>query len=92
MGKYSLIISVKAKEEISCLYKLGDKSIIRKLDRILQELMDHPKTGTGKVEQLRGDLVGCWSRRLNKQHRIVYEIKDDIVTVLVLSVRGHYGD
>jgi len=92
MGNYTLIISEDAQKEISYFYKLGDKAIIRKLEKILEELIDHPTKGTGKVEQLRGDLAGCWSRRLNKKHRIVYEVNENIVTVFVISASGHYGD
>ena len=92
MGKYSLVISAKAQAEIKYLYKLGERSIIRKLETILQELMDHPTTGTGKVEPLRGNFAGCWSRRLNRKHRIVYEINDSTVSVFVISVQSHYGD
>ncbi|WP_263053223.1 Txe/YoeB family addiction module toxin [Pelodictyon phaeoclathratiforme] len=47
----------------------------------------HPKTGTGKPEALKGSLSGCWSRRVNKQHRIVYEITESMVTVFVISAR-----
>ncbi|MFZ4802249.1 MAG: Txe/YoeB family addiction module toxin [Chlorobium sp.] len=49
----------------------------------------HPSTGTGKPEALRGDMSGCWSKRVNKQHRIVYEITESIVTVFVISARIH---
>ncbi len=72
--------------------KVGDEVILKKIKRILFELSEHPKEGRGRVEQLRGNLSGCWSRRLNHQHRMVYEINDRTVTVLVLSLRGHYGD
>ena len=92
MGNYTLIISKDAQKEITYFYKLGDKVIIRKLGKILEELIDHPTIGTGKVEQLRGDLAGCWLRRLNKKHRIVYEVNESIVTVFVVSASGHYGD
>ena len=92
MGKYSLVISAKAQAEIKYLYKLGERSIIRKLKTILLELMDHPTTGTAKVEPLRGNFAGCWSRRLNRKHRIIYEINDGTVTVAVITLRGHYSD
>jgi toxin YoeB len=47
-----------------------------------------PFTGTGKPELLKHKLSGIWSRRINKEHRLIYEVKDDIV--FILSVRGHY--
>lgn len=69
MGNYTLIISKDAQKEISYFYKLNDNAIIKKLEKNFEELIEHPTTGTGKVEQLRGDLAGCWSRRINKKHR-----------------------
>ena len=54
--------------------------------------MEHPATGTGQVEALKGNLSGYWSRRINKQFRIIYTIYEDIVTVMVISVKSHYGD
>ena len=92
MGKYFIDITDDAKEEIRYWHKVGDKAILKKIKQILLELSDHPTKGTGKVEQLRGDLAGYWSRRLNKQHRIVYEINESIVTVFVISAYGHYGE
>ncbi len=92
MGQYSVVVSEEAKEDLRYWKKVGDTSVLRKIDRIFQELALHPSTGTGKPEALRGDMSGCWSRRVNKQHRIVYEITENIVTVFVISARGHYGD
>jgi toxin YoeB len=66
------------------------KKELEKLFSILKELEEHPKTGTGKPEQLRYDLSGFWSRRLNRKDRIIYEIDEDGAVVTVLSVLGHY--
>ncbi|MCB0506479.1 MAG: Txe/YoeB family addiction module toxin [Cyclobacteriaceae bacterium] len=54
--------------------------------------MEHPTTGTGQPEMLKHDLAGLYSRRINKKHRLVYSIKEQIVTVYVLSAWSHYGD
>jgi len=54
----------------------------------LEELAEHPFTGTGKPEPLKHDLSGMWSRRINGEHRLVYEIEDD--TVFFYSAKGHY--
>ena len=54
------------------------------------ELQEHPRTGTGQIEQLKYYEEETWSRRINKEHRLVYRIYDDIVEVLVLSTYGHY--
>ena len=63
-----------------------------KIEKIFDELYEHPTSGIGKAERLKGDLSGYWSRRLNKKDRMVYKIENSIVTVYVLSLRGHYGD
>lgn len=68
----------------------GGDATKRKIKQLLKELEEHPRTGTGKPELLSGDIKGVWSRRINKKDRILYEIHDEIVIVLVLSMRGHY--
>ena len=63
---------------------------IKKLKSLLAELQEHPRTGTGQVELLKHYKEETWSRRINKEHRLVYRIHEDIVEVLVLSAYGHY--
>lgn len=89
---YTLAITSQAKTDIAYLKKNGGKAVTNKIEKLLQELMDHPKTGTGQVEQLKGSMQGKWSRRIDKKNRLVYSIDDEIVTVEVISARGHYGD
>lgn len=72
--------------------KSGQKKTLLKIAALLEELCEHPTTGTGKVEQLKGDLEGYWSRRINKASRLIYKIEEDIITVFVISLKGHYGD
>jgi toxin YoeB len=60
--------------------------------RLLEEIQEHPRTGTGHPEQLSGDLTGKWSRRITKKHRLIYEIHDMEVIVIVISAYGHYSD
>lgn len=54
------------------------------------ELREHPRTGTGQVEPLKGYDGTVYSRRITGEHRLVYKIYDDVVEVLVLSAFGHY--
>ena len=63
-----------------------------KAQRFLEEMKVHPKTGTGHPEPLRGDRSGQWSRQITKKHRMVYEIHETEVIVLVLAAYGHYDD
>ena len=64
----------------------------KKLVKLLNELMEHPRTGTGHPEPLKsGDSI-TYSRRISKNDRLIYDIYEEKVTVLVLTVEGHYGD
>lgn len=63
-----------------------------KLEKFISELAEHPYTGTGHPEPLKGNRSGQWSRTITKKHRLVYEVHDDVVVVLVLSAYGHYDD
>lgn len=89
---YTLHITVQAKKDIAYLKKNGGKAITRKIEKLLIELMEHPRTGTGQVEQLKGERQGQWSRRIDKTNRLIYTIENEFVTVEVISVKGHYDD
>ncbi len=89
---FTLDITDQAKKDIESLKKSGGKALERKIEALLLELIEHPKTGTGQVEQLRGDRQGQWSRKIDKKNRLVYTIYDEFEMVEVLSAKGHYGD
>ena len=89
---YTIIFTPDAQEDIQKLNKLGDTAVLTKIDRLLDELREHPTTGTGKPKTLKGNLSGCWSRRITDKHRLVYRIVDQTVTVNILNCYGHYDD
>ncbi|MEO9869448.1 Txe/YoeB family addiction module toxin [Ekhidna sp.] len=89
---YILEFSDQALEDIEKHKKTGDQSVLKKIQRLLNELMEHPKTGTGQPEMLKHELAGLYSRRINRKHRLVYSIEEEIVTVYVLNAYSHYGD
>jgi toxin-antitoxin system, toxin component, Txe/YoeB family len=91
MRRYEVEISAEAENDILKLRKTGERATLKKLDALLVELEIHPKSGTGHPEQLK-NRTGLWSRRITQKHRLVYRIDDNIITVLVLSSYGHYGD
>ena len=68
--------------------KAGNKAVLNKILSLLEEIKEHPLTGTGKPEPLKYELTGYWSRRINKFHRLVYEVEDQIV--IIHSAYGHY--
>lgn len=85
---YHLDFTEKAIEDIAAHKKANNKAVLKKLLTLLEELAEHPFTGTGKPEPLRHSLSGCWSRRINKEHRLVYEVIEN--RVIILSTKGHY--
>lgn len=87
---YELEFTQEALDDIQRHKRSGNKPLLKKLEKLLQELRQHPHTGTGQVEMLKHYKEETWSRRINDVHRLVYRIKDDVVVVLVLSAYGHY--
>lgn len=89
---YTLQLTDDAIEDIEYLKKAGDKAILKKLAVLLEELTDHPYTGTGQPEELKYNFSGYWSRRINNKHRLVYLIEEKRKMVIILYSRGHYKD
>ena len=88
---YRIVFDTKAEKDIDFISKSGNKSDLKKLDKIFLELQIHPHTGTGNPEQLKHNLSGYWSRRLNKKDRLIYQIIEEPDNlVVVISALGHY--
>lgn len=58
-----------------------NKKIVSKIDTLIFDIQEHPFTGLGKPEPLKGELSGYWSRRITEEHRLVYTVEDDIIIV-----------
>ena len=65
-----------------------DKKIREKIIKLLNEIVETPFTGTGKPESLKHNLKGCWSRRITKEHRLVYQVTPN--SIIVISCKFHY--
>lgn len=89
--KYDIEFADEALADIYRLAKSEPKAYAKCL-KLLEELAEHPTTGTGKPHQLTGNRAGQWSRSITKKHRLVYEIEGCHVKVYVLSAYGHYDD
>ncbi len=65
---------------------------MNKITALINDIQLHPFEGIGKPEPLKHQLAGKWSRRINQEHRIVYEITDhNTIEILdILSLKGHY--
>ena len=88
---YRVKLLPSAEEDMIRLRRSEPKAFNKALD-LLDELMEPPRTGTGHPEPLSGDRAGQWSRRITLKHRLVYEIRETEVVVLVLTAYGHYDD
>ncbi len=65
-----------------------DKKIFKKINTLIKECQRTPFSGTGKPEPLKHELAGAWSRRIDKEHRLVYRVKDG--TLEIAQCRHHY--
>lgn len=88
---YQIEFSTEAQKTIS-KWKKSNPTAFQKLYRLLPELEQHPRTGTGHPEALKGGQGITYSRRLTANDRIIYDIHDAIVTVLIIALKGHYSD
>ena len=87
---YKVNLSDQAKADYAYFVHSGNQQAMKKIAKLIEELREHPFTGTGKPEQLKYALNNCWSRRINFEHRIVYKVNGDTVEVYVLTMRYHY--
>jgi toxin YoeB len=92
MGKYKIAISDSAKKHLAEWKKSGRASSLKRIGQIFKELSAHPYEGIGSPEKLKFNFANCWSRRIDKKNRIIYQVNENIVTVFVVSVKGHYLD
>ncbi|MBO4475154.1 MAG: Txe/YoeB family addiction module toxin [Bacteroidales bacterium] len=71
-------------------WKRTDGKTVEKIKDILRDIAEHPYAGIGKPEPLKHNLTGKWSRRINKNDRIIYSVDGDLVLVYIFSMKGHY--
>lgn len=85
---YKFYWEVKALKEFEYFLKY-DQKISVKITRLLEDIKLHPYTGIGKPEALKNNLSGYWSRRITKEHRLVYKVENGII-IIIASCRFHY--
>lgn len=71
-------------------WQQNDKSILKKINQLIEDIRRDPISGLGKPEPLKYRLAGFYSRRITQEHRLVYKIERDNV-LQIISVRYHYG-
>ncbi len=69
-------------------WKITDLKKYRKIMTLCEDACREPTTGLGKPELLKYKCPGCWSRRIDKEHRLIYKFDDD--TVYIIQARYHY--
>lgn len=80
-----ILFSEKAFEQFND-WIVDDKKIYKKIVNLIKEISREPFSGIGKPEPLKYELTGCWSRRIDDEHRLVYQIEDEknkIVSYLI---------
>ncbi|MBQ8866864.1 MAG: Txe/YoeB family addiction module toxin [Bacteroidaceae bacterium] len=85
-----IVLTPQAQKDREYWKRTGNVAIMNKISALLKDIVAHPYTGIGKPEQLKYDLAGKWSRRINAEHRLIYSVNEDIITVYVFSMRYHY--
>jgi len=69
-------------------WQTEDRKVLKKINELIKDIQRTPYDGIGKPEPLKYDLTGLWSRRIDREHRLVYQIRDE--DLLIYSCRYHY--
>lgn len=88
---YAILISSEA-DKVLRKWKKSNPNLWKKYQKLYHELADHPRNGIGHPEPLIGGNGIRWSRHISAHDRIIYDIYDEVVTVLVIQIEGHYKD
>ena len=72
-----------------CVYwQVNDRTLVRRLNRLVDDALRHPTRGIGKPEPLKYGVADAWSRRITEEHRLVYLLAGD--DLVLLQARYHY--
>ncbi len=82
----------KAADKTLRKWKKSSPVLFKKATKVLLDIMQHPRTGIGHPEALVGGNDITWSRHITANDRIVYDIYDERITVLVIQAESHYND
>ena len=73
-----------------CYWLQVDRKKLKRINELIRDAMRSPSDGLGKPEALRFDLTGCWSRRIDHEHRLVYKVDSERNTLIIVQCRYHY--
>ncbi|MFZ4581861.1 MAG: Txe/YoeB family addiction module toxin [Paludibacter sp.] len=80
----------EAKKDLHQHKRSGNKGNMKKIEQLLFAIAENPYSGIGQPEELKYDLTGKWSRRINLEHRLVYSIDTKKEIIYIESLWGHY--
>lgn len=83
-----ILFQAKALEQYKSWKNENNVKVINKIKDLIKDIQNNPFTGIGKPEPLSGDFQGYWSRRITKEHRLIYKITDD--AIIIAKCRFHY--
>ena len=83
----NIVFTTRAWEDY-LYWQVNDRQILKKLHALIKECQRTPFEGTGNPEPLKHEFAGWWSRRIDKEHRLVYRVKDD--NLEIVQCRYHY--
>ncbi|MDU5559943.1 Txe/YoeB family addiction module toxin [Anaerococcus vaginalis] len=69
-------------------WQKSDKNNFKRINQLIKDIKRNPFEGIGKPEPLKENLKGLWSRRIDKEHRLVYFIDND--SLVIFQCKGHY--
>ena len=92
MKEYKIEYTSEASDGITKFKNAGDIQLLKRIKIFIEELKIHPKRGKGKPKRLKHFPGNHWSRMISKKHRMMYRIFENVVTVQVIRVHGHYYD
>jgi len=89
---YQLYFSRQALADWDVLKRQGNPSLLARASRLLNQIKENPFSPYPPYKKLNGELCGLYARRLNLQHRLVYQVIEESNAVKVVSMWTHYGD
>jgi toxin YoeB len=88
-AQYQIVLSPQAASDLK-FWRKNKPSVIERIFNLLTSMEVDPYKGIGKPKALHYDFEGLWSRRIDSEHRVIYEVINDRIEIQ--SLRGHYGD
>ncbi|RNI38799.1 Txe/YoeB family addiction module toxin [Hanamia caeni] len=83
-----IVFSPESLEDLNFWKQSGNVKIQNRILQLLESIKESPYEGLGKPEALKHNWTGYWSRRINKEHRLIYKTENE--RIIIAQLRGHY--